>query len=316
MIDEWCKAAKRAGAELPLLGREEMPDCSPSPLEPWRFRRIAARHNAAIIHTPYPYSVISGTVPSITTIHDILHLSYGRFKRDFAHALLKRNVRAAVCVVTVSEYARGAICEQFAVTPGRVHVVHHGVHAAPDLPELARSSAPYALYIGNAKPHKHVETLLRWSEALFPKLGLRLVAVVPGADQERLARATLSAGCAEIRAGLSELELAKQIRGAHLYVSLGEGEGFGLPPLEAAGLGVPSVLHDSGAHREVMRDGAVFCSLAQDSFESAVEEVLNRHGELRERAWMRAREMTWDRSWHTLWSVYGQYVDIRSIETC
>ena len=246
----------------------------------------------------------------LTTIHDTLHRGYGRPKRDLAAMILRRNARSSVGVVTVSEYARASLCGALALDPARVFTVHHGVHAEASLPPLAQAHSPYLLYVGNAKPHKNVELLIDWSQQILPVHGLRLILVVPEADRRHLGQHIAARADVEILSGLPEPRLRELLRGAQLYISLAEGEGFGLPPLEAAGGGVPSVLIDAGAHREVMLTGARYFSHDIDDFSDAVAGALADHDLLRRAAWERAREMNWLRSWRSLRSIYEQYVDV------
>jgi L-malate glycosyltransferase len=56
---------------------------------------------------------------------------------------------------------------------------------------------------------------------------------------------------------VSDRELATYIRGASAYLGMSDHEGFCIPPVEAASMGVPVVIKGAGAVPETMGDGAL-----------------------------------------------------------
>jgi glycosyltransferase involved in cell wall biosynthesis len=95
-------------------------------------------------------------LPTVLTIHDPL----GRGPLPGRKPDLSR----LDAVVVHSDYARAAVVSEYALAPGKVHVIRHGVlgGAAPGpLPaELAATELPVVLCFGLIRPYKGIEVLL------------------------------------------------------------------------------------------------------------------------------------------------------------
>ncbi len=291
VIDAWRPHALD-DPDVVLLEGHELVDSSPDPREPRALRAAMKAADAALLHPVYPYVVLPRGVRSLVMLHDTLQIDAGGLRGAVFNRLIRWNLRQSAGVLTVSESAKASLVDRLDLDPDLVHVAHNGVVTEP---AGTPAEDPYVLYVGNVKPHKHVPELLTWAPEVLGAAGLRLIAVVPDAAKERLA-ARAPAGV-ELRANVSDDDLGVLRRHATFYVSLAEGEGFGLPPLEAAAAGVPSVLHDSGAHREVCGTGASYCTLDRDHFRDAVQALLRDRATYAAAAHARAHELTWDASW-------------------
>ncbi len=302
VIDGWRREAERDGRAVAFLDTDELGDASPRPWEPAAIARSARRHEATLFHALYPLVALTPRVPSLLTLYDTLQLDRGPLRGRAAGAVLRRNVRLSGGVLTISEYSRGAISRRLGVDPALITVAHPGI----ELPPTAEPSpGRYLLYIGNAKEHKHVEQLVRWAPSVLAAHELSLVAVVPREAAEGLSPASNDEHV-YLRHGVDDGELARLQAGAVAYVSLADGEGFGLPPLECAARGVPSVLLDGGAHREVMGDGATYCTLDRDDLATAVSTLVHDRARYAERALARAEVFSWSRSWSQVRAAYDR----------
>lgn len=304
-VDRWReRGAADATRDVAFLTPAEVPDRSPWPGESRALARATRAAGAALFHATYPQIVVPRGVATLLTVYDTIQLDRPLPWRSAARLLLSTNIRRAVAVMTCSEHSRAQITERLGAQAANVHVVPIGIDLPPQPTAAPDTGRPYLLYVGNAKAHKHVAELVEWGSALFPSRGLRLVAVVP---EPALRELRAAAGPAvELRASVPEAELDALRDGALASVSLAEGEGFGLPPLEAAARGLPALLHDAGAHREVLADAAVYCALDPDSFATAVDELLARRDELAVAARLRAEQFTWERSWSAVAGLYDR----------
>jgi alpha-1,3-rhamnosyl/mannosyltransferase len=184
-------------------------------------------------------------------------------------------LRQAARLFTLSESARAALVERLGVAESQVAVVSAAVDPvfsprplADTERELARLSVPpgpYLLYAAGINPHKNVETLLEAYSQLRDPPPLILVGHL-GEDpylsaaasvQERLARLGLTQRVF-VTGFVSDDALACLYSGALVVACPSLSEGFGLPPVEAAACGAPTLLSDLPAHRETMRDGALY----------------------------------------------------------
>jgi L-malate glycosyltransferase len=126
------------------------------------------------------------------------------------------------------------------------------------------SDAPTLLFVGRLAPHKRQDELIRLL-ALLRRHRLpdaQLVLVGEPVNEKYLAALRelaeeLAPGAVTFERSLSREELAARYRGADVFVSLSEHEGFCIPLLEAFHFGVPVVARPSGAVPEVAGDAAL-----------------------------------------------------------
>jgi glycosyltransferase involved in cell wall biosynthesis len=213
----------------------------------------------------------------VLTVHDLVPLLLpetvsARFRWQF-RGWLARSLKVADEVVCVSEVTRRSLHQHFEVAPERVSVIHHGVDhvarvPAPDrvteqwLDALGLGPA-FVLYAGALDARKNVELVLAACERLFEG-GRRTPLVLAG--QRWFGSAAIEAEVRRLKARGLDLRLLGYLeapvfyalmRRAGVFVFPSRYEGFGLPPLEAMALGVPTVVSDAGALPEVCRDGAL-----------------------------------------------------------
>ena len=130
----------------------------------------------------------------------------------------------------------------------------------------------YLLFVGNAKRHKNLETLVRALGTLH-RFGLKYTLAVVGEFR------SIRSSIAELRNLVSELNLTDSVRflgripdaqlvavyrGAHLFVFPSLAEGFGLPPLEAMACGVPVLAAPMTATPEVCGNAAEYYAKPED----------------------------------------------------
>jgi alpha-1,3-rhamnosyl/mannosyltransferase len=177
------------------------------------------------------------------------------------------------------------------------------------------AAQPYLLSMGNTKPHKDLQTLLRAFAHVAPALpDLRLLlvgeeppgyldAVPAGAPPEVRARVTFTGR-------VSDAELRALYAGASAFVFPSRYEGFGLPPLEAMALGAPVVCANAASLPEVVGDAALLFPAGDvGALAEALSRVLGDPA-LRERASQagreRAAEFTWERTAAATVAVYRE----------
>lgn len=270
------------------------------------------------------------------TLHD---LSWQQRPQDHvSHNLLWRRheaqVRALPLVLTDAETVRLEVVAQLGLAESQVV----GVHLAPDHslfrpephdhradpgaaswslqagPEASarRPSMPYALVAGELRSRKRSAEVLE--AMLDPRLaGLHLVRVgppIPDTPYGLQCKALIA------RLGGRFLDLGYQPRAAlrELYaratalVYPSEYEGFGLPPLEAAACGTPSVLTDLPLFRETMgADGHFMHGLDALAVADALVEARDQPVPAA-RLVARAAGYTWDRCARETLAAYRSHV--------
>jgi glycosyltransferase involved in cell wall biosynthesis len=122
----------------------------------------------------------------------------------------------------------------------------------------------YVVAVGQILPHKRIEQLLSTMHLLNSTFWNNIGLVVCGiARQEQYWSSLMEYQSrtamvdVNFAGSVSDRELATYIRGASAYFGMSDHEGFCIPPVEAASMGVPVVIKGAGAVPETMGDGAL-----------------------------------------------------------
>ena len=93
------------------------------------------------------------------------------------------------------------------------------------------------------------------------------------------------------------------MRRARVFVFPSRYEGFGLPPLEAMRLGVPTVVSTEGALPEVCGDGAL--QVGPDDVEGLAAAIGKADAALGRRGRARAQQFQWSKTARRTLEIYG-----------
>lgn len=208
-------------------------------------------------------------------IHDTIPLDHPEFARPGTVEPFRRRLAAVSAhadrVIHITADARARTEAQMArlgrVPPGLVAPI--GVTpAAPDaalLPPGLSPQPPYFVALGTIEPRKNLGLLLDvWPMLPAPQPQLYLIGNRGWAAADLLARldALPPDDPVQVLQGLPDGAVAALLQGAQALLFPSLAEGFGLPPLEAAALGVPVVAGDLAVTRELLNDYAVYLPLS------------------------------------------------------
>lgn len=208
--------------------------------------------------------------PMLVTVHDMAHLRLPEYRalarRIYARALFGFIKRRAAAVIFVSEFTRGEFVSLLGEPRGATETIHEGplpdffdVPRVRDHPPIAK---PYFVYVGNAKPHKNLSTLLRAFERLRATMNARLV-VIGRIDKLRTVDSTTVQRLQEtegiqVLGEVSVPVLKAVVADANALVFPSLYEGFGLPAVEAMALGCPVIASRAASLPEVCGDAALY----------------------------------------------------------
>ena len=239
-------------------------------------REIALAH-VNLMHYPHWNVPIFSRVPFVVTIHDLILLedpasSRATTRNAFLHGIKSIGYRIALeaaihrskHIVAISEYTKRSILEHFRVPGGKISVVYNGVRPPvgaekASLAELGVQQ-PYILSVGNAYPHKNLETTLLAFRTLCASDERTMLVLAGKRDMfvEKLEAFALEIGIPSSRIRFintpTDAVLARLYQDAALLVIASRIEGFGIPPLEALALGIPVAASHTSSLPEVLGD--------------------------------------------------------------
>lgn len=266
----------------------------------WYPHVLSRYAGADVLHCPTYSGPTRPRVPTVVTVHDLAVLrfpeTFPRWTRTYAPRAVPRTVRAAACVIAVSEFTAREVEELLRVPRERIRVVPNAVEPvfAPGGP---RAEGEYVLAVGTLEPRKNLPRLAEAARRVGREL--RVVGETGWGD--------VRLEGARVLGRVDDAELARLYRGAACLAYPSLYEGFGIPVLEAMACGTPVVTSRGGGTEEVAGGAAVLVDpLDVEAIAAGIEEAVGRRAELRALGLERARAFSWDDSARRTVAVYRE----------
>jgi len=299
--------------------------------EQWDLRRLAKRDHIDLFHFPTNTGCLRAPCPFVLTLHDTIELEGNPWEgnRPFLEGIRRRSmtaygkicsaraVRQAQRIITVSGHVRDRAVRYFRMQPDRFTPIHSGP-GSPPLPLspgdrdalLSRHSlsAGYVLALTGVDRRKNALGVLEGYLALPVHLRANhpLVFVAPRRSQ---ARSWLSLpNTIHVVEGPDELDMAGLYQGAEVFLFPSFDEGFGFPPLEAMGYGIPVIASEIPSHKELLAEAPLWVNPTRPKdIVEALERVLLDSG-LREamahRGKLQAGTLSWEQTGRSVLELY------------
>ncbi|MCH9647504.1 MAG: glycosyltransferase family 4 protein [Deltaproteobacteria bacterium] len=208
----------------------------------------------------------------VVTIHDIIHLLYPEYLPNrlaffYAQRMIRRSLARGDRILTVSKNTRSDLMRYFDVDGEKIQAIYNGVDDAfrapvptPDLDRWLKNldiPRPYLLFVGNPKPHKNLENVLRaYAQALKTHAfdGPLVCVGDRGNSEFKLRQIADQLGIGDrllLLGHVAQEALPAIYQGATLFLYPTLYEGFGLPVVEAMASGVAVITSNNSALKEV-----------------------------------------------------------------
>lgn len=243
--------------------------------EQWEIPKIYHQAKLDFVHIPYFAVPILIRTPFIVTIHDltISHFATGEattkplpvyfIKRLGYQLVMQQAIKKSVAIITVSNAVKDQLQKEYRVPKNKIKCIYESGEIESD--QIQKSEVPqsYILYVGNAHPHKNLQTLIdAYLEIIkeFPHLKLVMIGkrdyfyskLIGQIKNKGLADQILFPG-----------EIANEILPywytcAQAFVFPSLSEGFGIPGLEAMNLKCPVIASDIPVFHEIYGEAALY----------------------------------------------------------
>lgn len=256
-------------------------------------------HGADVVFCPDIMVPLWGRGIKVSVLHDTFFWDspehYHPLWRKYYLYFLKKGLRRHGRIITVTDFSKNRIQQ----LPGFEKIPVHRVYPASGISQTTNTpdkmqvlDFPYILHVGVLEKRKNLSLLIEafallaqdpafadWKLILVGQRGPRKTLD----DFDRLQELVSSLGLKEkvlFPGYVSEQMLAAYFSQARIYVFPSANEGFGLPVLEAFSFGLPVIISNQGALKEVAGDAAwVLESDTPESLKSAIVH-LNLHPDL------------------------------------
>ncbi len=274
---------------------------------------------------------------SLLTIHDIMpvlfawffsHLGPLRYGAHFYFKLIVRaSIKKAVKIIVPSIYTKNDLVQHLGVKEDKIVVCHEAVDPHFHLIDkkygwarLRRKyglSSPFLLYVGNFRPYKNVERLLKaYAKWLSSFGGMDHNLVIVGEDRTRVSRIKTLVTNLGLRdkvvflGFVSDEDLVVLMNCAEAFISPSIYEGFGLPVLEAMACGTPVITSNAASLPEVVGGaGITIDPYDVEGLTRAIQRVLTDEHlkqNMSEKGLQRAQSFSWIETAQKILVLYGE----------
>jgi glycosyltransferase involved in cell wall biosynthesis len=304
-------------------------------------RSCARRYGLDAIHDPNgiaPFMFLNGYTRSIVTLYDAfafvhpeLHNAADNYRYRW---YLPYALRAADCVITVSECSRADLIRYLNIHPERIQVITAGVDPRFGSTEGSDSRGavfqrygirqPYLLYVGALNARKNVARMMHAFNRVHsehPDVHL----VIAGKRQWKTSEIDEACRLLEMNDAVSftgyvdDDDLPTLYAGAEGFLFPSIYEGFGLPVLEAMACGTPVVTSKVSSIPEVTGNAAILVDpYSIDEIAAAISRLLmdrTLRADLVARGRERASLFSWERAAEQTRELYRSVLDAQPAQT-
>ncbi len=249
----------------------------------------------------------------ILAVHDLVSILYpqtmANYNRFVHHLFFKESVKQSDQLITMSEYTKQSLIDNFHICHEKITVIYEGVSSifqplpkekVQEVLQRYQITKPFFLAVGTLEPRKNYPVLLH----AFRNFANDYILVIIGkkgwkaADIYQTIRTLQLEDKVKILGYVNINELPSFYNGAEIFIFPSIYEGFGLPLVEAMACGAPVICSNASCLSEIGGDAVkYFHPCDSEELKAKIQELLQSpqlRQELQEKGKNRARKFDWD----------------------
>jgi glycosyltransferase involved in cell wall biosynthesis len=293
-----------------------------------------ANHDVDAFHCLNNFSPVIHGYKNIITLHDIRYICYrgflagkSPFKIFYLRAIIKKGLSKATKVIAVSNYTKKELIDHLALDEKKIVVIPEAPNPALNAPlnqkkqkEVLKSYSirkPYFLFLGEKRPHKNVEGVVKAFKTYKENYDVRdTKLVVTGSFYSNYRDYLKIANSPDISDNIIFTDFVPDDHLQALYVQasififVSFYEGFGLPILEAMQLGTPVITSNISSMPEVAGDAALLVDpYNSDEIANAMFQIMDSddlRSDLIQKGYARSQAFSWEKTASQTIEVYRE----------
>lgn len=247
----------------------------------WWFEKSVPRylkqHSIDVFFSPDGFCSLSTDAPQLLTIHDLGFEHYRQHTpflvQQYYRHFTPKYCQKAAKILSVSEFTKQDIIQQYHIQPEKIEVVYNGFDAIgidekpnsiPSTYINRCSQQPYFIFVGAIHPRKNVLQILKSFEQFKASTAYTHQLVLIGRDAWMNNELNQYLEQMHYKNDVIKIDVIDRISLLHIFknatalVYPSWFEGFGIPLIEAMNLGVPIITSNVSALPEIAANAALY----------------------------------------------------------
>lgn len=233
-------------------------------------------------------------------------------------AIEKDGMNQADHIITVSELTRRTVIDKYGISPDKVTTVHNAViPLSKEILELPRpeSKDKVITFLGRITMQKGPEYFVEAAAKVLKKTkNVRFVMAGSGDMMDAMIKLVAKRGIADkfhFTGFLKGKEVYEMLRASDVYVMPSVSEPFGISPLEAMEMGVPSIISKQSGCAEILDNVIKTDYWDIDAMADAMHSIVTNnamHTNLRDNGIDEIHEITWEKAGKKVIEIYKKVI--------
>lgn len=222
-------------------------------------------------------------------------------------------------IITVSNLTRRTVIEKYGISPDKVTTVHNAVEPLSE--ELLNVTVPpkhdkVVTFLGRITMQKGPEYFVEAAAQVLSKVrGVQFVMAGGGDMMEKMIRLAARRGIADrfhFAGFLRGKEVYEMLKASDVYIMPSVSEPFGISPLEAMQMGVPSIISKQSGCAEILNNVIKVDYWDTNAIADAIYSIIKypaMYKELREKGLEEVKQIVWEKAGAKVIDIYKNLIN-------